>query len=653
MIRGARFVGLVLVLILFTAAVAQGAPELVFRHPQPGPGHLLGLIFAGGQFVAVGQNGALLTSVDGVEWQQAVVNQSLYLQGVAYGNGRYVAAGAGGVVLVSDDGRTWARRPDLPGPVLAVGSLVFAGGRFGLMASDQDRGVSMFTSEDGVNWTAGKPPALQGEAMLPRLHSDGSAFFYPVGNRILRSADLLVWQEAGRLPGEMMFMGPYVGGRWFASGLSGILSSSDLTTWRTEGRWLTGVWGVARGPDRFVLATTHGAVTVPDAGEAVSVRSPGPFSNQLAVAYGNGIYVAIGLKGYLATSPDGVTWTERAPGSRAHISGLAAGNGRLVAVGTLQSDFDTSVLTSGNGLRWQTAPGVKGWLVDVAFGAGRFVAVGTSGELVSSADGLAWSSHAVPDDVAPRFSAVVHDGTRFLAFSWDGIYASESTEQWVRLPAPSVEGTFSRVIYAGGLLVAVGERSGRQAVIATSPDGATWTDRSPGIEGRLTGVAYGDGRFVAVGEGLVLTSADGAAWAADTRAVRAEWRDVAFAGGGFFGLTESGVYGLEDAAATGTGPVAQGMSWGGRRLLAVGDRLIAGGEDGLVATGVVWQDQEGYVVMPDVPASHPAARAIRFLFDQGLLLGKSPTEMAPQVRLTRAEAATLLARVFGWELRPG
>jgi hypothetical protein len=51
------------------------------------------------------------------------------------------------------------------------------------------------------------------------------------------------------------------------------------------------------------------------------------------VAYGNGLFVAVGWNGAILTSPDGVTWTQRTSGTGNGLNGVAYGNGRFVAVG--------------------------------------------------------------------------------------------------------------------------------------------------------------------------------------------------------------------------------------------------------------------------------------------------------------------------------
>lgn len=101
--------------------VAVGVDGLVLEAPMARPGHggsrrrpaatcpfvLLGITYANGLFVVAGSEGAILTSPDGITWNQRVSNTLLWLYGASYGNGRYVVVGDAGKVLESTNGITW------------------------------------------------------------------------------------------------------------------------------------------------------------------------------------------------------------------------------------------------------------------------------------------------------------------------------------------------------------------------------------------------------------------------------------------------------------------------------------------------------------------------------------------------------------------
>ena len=67
------------------------------------------LIYGNGLFIAVGKEGYVSKSVDGITWEDVPVVSEMDLYSVAYGNGKYVAVGNRHEVIVSEDGINWDR----------------------------------------------------------------------------------------------------------------------------------------------------------------------------------------------------------------------------------------------------------------------------------------------------------------------------------------------------------------------------------------------------------------------------------------------------------------------------------------------------------------------------------------------------------------
>src|SRR5262245_48825643 len=99
------------------------------------------VVFGNGRFVAVGADGAIVTSPDGILWTPRNSGVTTSLAAVAYGDGLWVAVGFGGVIVRSTDGDNWT--PEISGtvaPLLGVaygnGVFVAAGGEAVLMCAD-------------------------------------------------------------------------------------------------------------------------------------------------------------------------------------------------------------------------------------------------------------------------------------------------------------------------------------------------------------------------------------------------------------------------------------------------------------------------------------------------------------------------------------
>ena len=110
----------------------------------------------------------------------------------------------------------------------------------------------------------------------------------------------------------------------------------------------------------------------------------------LQIAFGNGIFVAFGYNGGIATSPDGINWTDRSLGTTRLVRG-AFGNGVFVA-GT-----DSLLYTSVDGVTWtqRTTPWSPDGTRHVYFGRDLFVLATTRNTIATSSDGINWTERNV------------------------------------------------------------------------------------------------------------------------------------------------------------------------------------------------------------------------------------------------------------------
>lgn len=107
------------------------------------------------RYVAVGENGTIVSSEDGITWARRNSPTNWSLKAVTYGKSLFVAVGAGGTVVTSSDGVTWKLEPrGIYGPDL--NDVTFGNGLFvGVM--DQWSSSGTLISSDGHQWTLGGP----------------------------------------------------------------------------------------------------------------------------------------------------------------------------------------------------------------------------------------------------------------------------------------------------------------------------------------------------------------------------------------------------------------------------------------------------------------------------------------------------------------
>lgn len=168
-------------------------------------------------------------------------------------------------------------------------------------------------------------------------------------------------------------------------------------------------------------------------------------------------------------------------------------------------------------------------LANIIFGGGQYVAVGAAGAILTSPDGVVWTSRSsnVIDDLALITygnSVYVIAGSSYVLTSNDAINWEKHQVNWCN--AQSNCGSTSSIAFGNGIFVAVGGTGVYNIQVST--DGINWnyvgTGEAPGNPNFLgfnwgstlygwTSVAYGNGRFVAVGDhGMITTSVDGINW---------------------------------------------------------------------------------------------------------------------------------------------
>lgn len=267
-------------------------------------------------------------------------------------------------------------------------------------------------------------------------------------------------------------------------------------------------------PELIMAVGHNSSVGVSDEGSSWTAKTA-PFDAVtnvgFGVGYGNGKFVVLGSGGeILYTSDGGNTWGPRTglPGSPALYQPAYNGTNLWVAVGT------RSIGSSPDGEVWteETNPllATGEYLYDVAFGNGLWVVGADFNQVLTSPDGVTWTTRSCPpvDFVyavayADNQWVVGGGNTWAIATSPDGI-------TWTGRTTPWVGGDVKGIAYGNGIWVAVGT-SGR---VATSPDGITWTAQTSGFGTDIIwNATFSEGLFIIVGSnGKIATSPDGITW---------------------------------------------------------------------------------------------------------------------------------------------
>ncbi len=452
--------------------------------------------YGGGQFVAVGDGGTVLTSPDGTNWTAQLSMTTDWLVAVAYGNDTYVALGMGGTLVSSKDGTNWTEQT--LSAWSSFSGLAYGNGTFVAVAGG---GASFVcTSTNGYDWIslgfAASPGPLLGVGW-----DAGMFVALGGGGLVASSTDGANWTKhaSGSLQGDLRAVA-HGNGAWVVLGNSVPLVSTNLSTWHSLESSVAGylLSSVAYGNGLFVggSAVDAGLVVSPD-GVQWTAEGSGTPSPMQSVTYGNGLFVAAGNQGAIATSANGVNWLRPASGVTSQLRGTAYDRGQFVVVGD-----GGVVLASTNGVDWERRdPGYGGSIYSVASGNGTFVAGADAGVVLTSGDGVQWT--AQDSGAVNALQGIAYGSGRFVAVGTGTIQTSPDAGTWT--PANTATGAdLLAVCFGHGTFVAVG----RAGTILTSTNGLDWISRPSGTMNYLPAVAYGKGTFVVVGEGgTILQSA--------------------------------------------------------------------------------------------------------------------------------------------------
>lgn len=115
-----------------------------------------------------------------------------------------------------------------------------------------------------------------------------------------------------------------------------------------------------------------------------------------AVTYGGAGFVAVGDTGRIALSYTGVSgdWSDQTSGTSDELRDVTYGHGMFVVVGGINGGNDR-ILTSFDGITWtDRSIGLSNRLDHVIFANNQFYAVGLGGVRAASVDGLSWTNES-------------------------------------------------------------------------------------------------------------------------------------------------------------------------------------------------------------------------------------------------------------------
>jgi hypothetical protein len=538
--------------------------------------------------------------------------------------------------------------PALYDVVLARGSFLAVGGCG--WPEQKETGRSLATSADGKTWVFTAEPDAEGLCQVAFGNDRFVAATAAPKAAVFTSPDGTAWQQTAaaaddEFPGWTYRGAVFFGGQFVVPTHYGhTRTSTDGEHWTLGDVLNGGAWGAQ-------MTVAGGRIFAPALGVSSSdgvTWAPMLANGQVrSVAFGGGIYAAVGEGGFHATSADGVTWTQQQASQQLPaVETVAYGNGTYVATGD-----QSLTMTSPDGADWavQSYVPIEHFWADTDYrilvsGNGRFVALDTMHTtLATSADGKTWRATWQGGPAGGYGAALTFAGGRFVAGTATGIVVSADGENW-QLAYPAEHLQYGGAAWDGSQYLVAAVDQEQHPVGFTSPDGVTW-QTTPLAADPMGTLTYGNGRFVALGERRVptgvspyiLTSTDGRHWEAGPE-VRFSW--LRFENGLFLGYWN------------GDGTLytsADGLSWRQQPApMAVGGAAFLNGR--LIVTGAHGTIQFSEPVCGtflDLPAADPACAAVQALAARKVLGGFPDGSLQPEGQVTRAQLVKMLTLTLG------
>jgi hypothetical protein len=287
----------------------------------------------------------------------------------------------------------------------------------------------------------------------------------------------------------------------------------------------------------------------------------------LGGGWNGSLYVAVGQRGVVMTSTDGLTWTRQQLPPAVQLNQLSsvAWSGSIWAAAGYDGSGKAAILTSADGVVWS----------------------------LSYETGTCSDPSTCPPQQA--LSKIIWDGTQFVSVGHEStpgnaptalILTSPDGMTWTQrasgsIPVGSDEGLgLASVASSGSVLVAAGQAADGTAAVWASTDAVSWSRQNLPLSGErvMRDVVWGPRGFVAVGWGgapATVVSADGLSWRANQDAAQLSAMNAVAAGPTTYlavsnSSIETTTTGTTWSPAATVRPCGNAVLWDGHRWVSFG-----------------------------------------------------------------------------------
>lgn len=425
------------------------------------------------QFIAVGEQGTILTSPDGNNWTRRISGLSgigARLTGVAFSGNRFMAAGWNNSLTLSNNASPNNWSPVTVPPPNGGGSqhfdrIIWNGSQFVLLSSGQHR--IFFVNEDGTNFQAFDTTTPTAAILQDIIWDAQNSRYLGCGGRVYSSINGITWTDLLEFQGTINCSRmKNINGNIVILGDSSMVTSDNWTEYNITGAtylsdisYTNGIYAAVQSDSMYTSnnRTDWIATSFTNLTNRIDTISARPAVNQFA-----GDFTLMGnfgqiLKADAAVSP---TLSDVAPLLGANDFTALASNGNiLVALGR-----DSILYSPDNGNTWNTVDNntldaaiVTADFNDVKWLNGQFIAVGSAGLIATSSNGQTWNATV---NGSNDFNAVAwnqdNNNPLYIAVGNGGsIYAASDPTAW-NVETSNTNQSLWDVIWHNGQFKAVG-----------------------------------------------------------------------------------------------------------------------------------------------------------------------------------------------------
>ena len=404
-----------------------------------------------GFFIAVGNAGTMMKSVDGSEWNDISSPTGRKLNAIAYGNGKIVIVGSNGFVSVSgDDGATWSDKnigtyselynvyydKELNKFFICVNSFIADSedgeiwnitnvyGNVRAVCGYKNSYIAVgdstvLTSNNANSW---KVLSLSAILYSDMIKVDNKLYALIPNYKITTSVDGVNWETFDILVSGTRIL--YTINNFLIMGAHSIYKSADgvsnYNSVYTNNKELN---AIAYGNGKVIVGGTNGLIVLSDDnGETWSEITTSASSSCMDVIFANNNFYIFYVNGDIYKSSDGINWSNISNHSIRYVRNIVYGDGVFVGFGS-DSQRNAVLLRSKDCINWETQPcSYTAW--SVKYVNQQFFIGTTNGVILGSYTGIDWVTYELEKNALMEINGVIIINGKYLAYG-STLYFSE------------------------------------------------------------------------------------------------------------------------------------------------------------------------------------------------------------------------------------